>query len=241
LIAENQANKYQTHNDGIAALEQAANQIYRSTADTATIAITKTNFLRNVLFKFSGLTAARIATFPSTTDTGSTINSQRRFTVWNASTFSLTLKASTGTGTSYVLPAGHFCEAYLDHEDFVVVNDFNAAAPFGAYDIAFFIPDKPNDNVSGMVFTAARTFTLPINLTGSVGSVGVNPTGAVTLSLQKNATSIGSINISTSGVVTFTFTAAVSFAVGDKLVVMTPTPQDATLADVSVTLIGTRT
>lgn len=240
LIAENQNDKFQTHNDGIAALEQAANQVYKSTADTATIAVARTDFQRNTLFKFSGQTAARIVTFPSTTDAGATINTQRKFTVWNASSFDLTLQASTGTGASYVLKSGHFCDVYLDHEDLYALNDFNTASPLGAYDIGFFIPSKPNDNVNGLIFTAARAFSLPVGLAGSVGAVGTSPTSAATFPLKKNTTSIGSINVAVGGAVTFTFAAAVSFAVGDTLVVMTPTPQDTTLADVSVTFKGTR-
>jgi hypothetical protein len=240
LIAENQNDKYQTHNDGISALEQAANQVYKNTADTSTIAVVKADFQRNTLFKFSGPTADRIVTFPSTTDTGSSINSQRRFTVWNASSFNLTLKASSGTGTSYVLQPGHFCEAYLDHEDFIALNDFNAGSPLGAYDVAFFIPDKPNDNVNGLIFTAVRAFKLPSGLSGSQGSVGTVPTSAATLTIKKNASTIGTINVAITGAVTFTFSSDVSFAAGDKLVVVTPTPQDATLADVAVTFLATR-
>ena len=63
---------------------------------------------------------------------------------------------------------------------------------------------------------------------------------AAVLTIKKNVTSIGTINISTGGVVTFTFSAAVSFAAGDKLSVVTPSPQDTTLADVSITFMGSR-
>jgi hypothetical protein len=39
----------------------------------------------------------------------------------------------------------------------------------------------------------------------------------------------------------FTTTAAVDFFSGDVLAITTPTPQDATLSDVAITLKGTRT
>lgn len=239
LIAENQSDKYQTHNDGISALEQAANQVYKNTATTSTIAVSKTNLLRNILFKFSGATADQTITFPSTTDTGNTINTQRKFHVWNNTIYSLTLKASTGTGAQFVLRPGHIAEVYLDFEDLICLDDTDATN-LGAYDIAFFLPGLPTAAVNGMVFTAARAFTLPVGLTRSVGSVGTNPASAATLTMEKNGTTIGTINISTAGVVTFTFSTLTSFAIGDKLVVTTPNPQDAALADVAVTFVGTR-
>ena len=239
LIAENQSDKYQTHNDGIAALEQASNAIYKNTT-AGDIAVSKTNAQRYRIFKFSGAAANQQITFPSTTDTLATVNTQREFVVWNASGFDYTIKASTGTGTSYVLRAGRVGMFYQDFEDVVCLNDTDATAALGAYDVGFFIPGQPGDNVNGLIFTCVRPFKLPINLAGSQGSVGANPTAAAVLTIKKNVTSIGTINISTGGVVTFTFSAAVSFAAGDKLSVVTPSPQDTTLADVSITFMGSR-
>jgi hypothetical protein len=239
LIAENQNDKYQTHNDGIAALEQAGNAIYKNTT-AGDIAVSKSNAQRYRVFKFSGAAAAQIITFPSKTDTLDTVNTQREFIVWNASSFDYTIKASSGTGTSFVLKAGHVGLFYQDFEDIACLSDTDTSNVLGAYDIGFFIPSKPNDNVNGLVFSCVRPFKLPIGLAGSKGAVGVNPTSAATLTIKKNTTTIGTINISALGVVTFTFSAAVSFAAGDVLSVITPTPQDATLEDVSVTFMGTR-
>ena len=69
----------------------------------------------------------------------------------------------------------------------------------------------------------------------------VAATAATTLTLAKNGTSIGTIDFAaaaTSG--TFTFTADVSFAVGDLLTLTAPASPDGTLADVGISLAGTR-
>jgi expansin (peptidoglycan-binding protein) len=53
---------------------------------------------------------------------------------------------------------------------------------------------------------------------------------------------VGAISISTGGAVTFTSSggAAVSFAVGDRMTITAPTPADANLSDIALTLAGTR-
>lgn len=235
LIAENQSDKYQTHNDGIAALEQASNAIYKNNT-AGNITVSKSNFLRYRVFKFSGAAAAQDLVFPSTTDTLSSINTQREFVVWNASSFDYTVKASTGTGTSYVLKAGHVGLFYLDFEDVTCFSDVSAAAGF--LDIGLTIPGQPADAGTVLYFPVVRAFSLPLNLTGSRGACRVNPTATATFAVTKNGSSIGSIAISTGGVFTFTLTAT-SFAPGDLLRITAPTPQDGTLVDVGLTLVGT--
>lgn len=237
LIAENQSDKYQTHNDGIAALEQASNAIYKNNT-AGNITVSKTNFLRYRVFKFSGAAAAQNLLFPSTTDTGSTVNTQREFVVWNASSFDYTVKASTGTGASYVLKTGRVGLFYLDFEDVVCMSDVAAAGGGNFIDIGLTIPGQPADAGTVLYFPAVRAFSLPTNLTGSRGACRINPTATATFAVTKNGSSIGSAAINTSGVFTFTLTAT-SFVAGDILRISAPTPQDASLVDVGLTLVGT--
>jgi len=113
------------------------------------------------------------------------------------------------------------------------------AAP---YDVAGGLPGMPGAGATVLIFTAVRAVAFPGNFSGSSGSVGTNPTSTAAYDVKKNGSSIGTISISTGGAFTFTTTSgtAKSLAAGDRLTVIAPGSQDATLADVSFTLAGTR-
>lgn len=89
--------------------------------------------------------------------------------------------------------------------------------------------------------TAITSVALPSGLTGSVGGCGVAPTGAVTISIKQNGTSIGTINFAASQTVaTFTFTTAVTLSPGDILSFVFQGTTDATFSGVWWNLVGTR-
>lgn len=241
LIAENQADKYATHNDGISALEQAMAAIYKNTdADGTDIALTADDMLRNSLFKFSGQTSAKNITFPSTTD-GTTDTERASVTVWNAGTFDLTLKMSTGTGATYLLKVGHVAQITLDHEDLTVASDIDTTLTLGVYDLATYVPGMPLASSLAIYFIATRTFKLLSGLPGSRGVVAVPPASTAVFTINKNGSSIGTISIATSGVFTFAMASAQSFAPGDVLSITAPNPADSALSDIAFTLEGVKT
>lgn len=86
---------------------------------------------------------------------------------------------------------------------------------------------------------APWAYTLPIGLSNSTVHVVTNPTTATVLSFQKNGSAIGSVSISNTGVASFTFTSAVSFAVGDRFQIVSPANLNG-LAGLSFTFYGTR-
>jgi hypothetical protein len=94
------------------------------------------------------------------------------------------------------------------------------------------------------IYTAAAAMIFPANFAtpDSKGSVGVNPTATATYTVYKNGATVGTVTISTAGVCTFATTGGVSFTLnaGDRLTIVAPGSQDATLADVGITLVGTR-
>ncbi len=108
-----------------------------------------------------------------------------------------------------------------------------------AYRVGFFVlAALAASEVAAMhVFTDAVTF--PAKFAGSRASVGVNPAATFVLSVQKNGTEIGTISISTAGVVTFATSgaAAVAFAAGDVLRVVGPVTVG-TAANFAVTLLA---
>jgi hypothetical protein len=101
---------------------------------------------------------------------------------------------------------------------------------------------KPDAAALVFLLTYPRVVTFAANFAGSVGTVRVNPTATATYTVKKNGSAIGTIVVSTAGVVTFTTTggAAQAFAVGDRMTVEAPSPQDGTLADAAFTLAGTK-
>lgn len=122
--------------------------------------------------------------------------------------------------------------------DLEVLVDVAAGVP---YDLATFYPGVPGNSQLLARIKLARAVTFPINLTGSLADARVAATASTTVTLKKNGSSIGTLVWAASGTSgAFTFAAAVSFAAGDVLTLEGPATADVTLADISITLIGTR-
>lgn len=153
-----------------------------------------------------------------------------------------TLTPSTGNingVASLAVNTGQSCTLFLDGTNWFSVFILSAAA--NPYDIAIPLVGKMDPASTYLIITFTRPVTLPGNLVGSQGKVLTNPTATTTYSLAKNGATFGTVVISTSGAFTFTTTsgAAVTFAAGDYLTLLSPTP-DLTLSDFEVTLAGTR-
>lgn len=103
-----------------------------------------------------------------------------------------------------------------------------------------FIPGKPTNGQLVLRLEIGRACTFPVNLSTSQASARVASTGNVSFDIKNNGSSIGSVvfNVSASG--TFTFASATSFAAGDLLELVAPATADATLEDISITLVATR-
>jgi hypothetical protein len=109
------------------------------------------------------------------------------------------------------------------------------------YDMVMFFPGVPaNSAVMGRIITP-RPVTLPASLTGSYATADVAATASASINITRNGTVIGSVNFgagSASG--TFTFASQVVTAAGDVLKLVNQATADATLSNISVTLVGTR-
>ncbi len=110
---------------------------------------------------------------------------------------------------------------------------------WNAYDLLLFAPGVPTADLLLARVVAPRQITLPVNLAGSRGSVGTNPSAIATITAKKNGVAVGTISISTAGVFAFTAASAVSLVAGDVLSLHAQAaPADAVLADISITLVG---
>ena len=68
------------------------------------------------------------------------------------------------------------------------------------------------------------------------------PAAQADLDVLKNGASIGTVTFTAAAsAATFTFASEVAFAAGDRLTVLAPSSQDASLADLSITFLGKRT
>jgi len=86
------------------------------------------------------------------------------------------------------------------------------------------------------------SMTLPQNLVGSYGGCLTAPTGSVTITVKRGATTLGTMAIAaTATTMTFSWAADVTFSPGDIIDFIAPGTADATLKGVWFTLIGKRT
>ena len=109
-----------------------------------------------------------------------------------------------------------------------------------AHDLAAFYPGVPTSRAVLLRHVAVRAWSLPTNAAGSALSAGTAATGSTTLTLKKNGSSIGTAVVSASGTTAAFTVTATSFAALDILTVEGPATADATLADIALSLLGTR-
>jgi hypothetical protein len=107
------------------------------------------------------------------------------------------------------------------------------------YEVTSFLAGNPVASAQVLGLTFVRAVDFPSNFSGSVGSVGAEPTASAVYTVKKNGASVGTVTISTSGTFTFSTSGAVLFVSGDRMTIIAPSVRDATLADVAMTLAGT--
>lgn len=115
----------------------------------------------------------------------------------------------------------------------------------GIANVPYFVPlgfgDSPGASQKLLIHTFPIAVDFADDWASSVSYVGTNPGAAWSADVQKNEVSIGSISVTTGGVVTFATTGgATSFAIGDRLEIIAPGTADGTIADCAFTLYGTR-
>ena len=110
------------------------------------------------------------------------------------------------------------------------------------YDIGVYFPGQPEAGSRPCSSSSPRAPSrCPPDLTGSQGYAGTAPTAQADLDILKNGASIGTITFAAAAsTATFAFASEVAFAAGDRLTVLAPGSQDASLADISITFKGTR-
>lgn len=110
------------------------------------------------------------------------------------------------------------------------------------YDIAVTVVGKPGSGERLVDLVAAAPFSIAAALAGTRVRARTPAAADATLSVRVNSTEIGVITLA-AGATSGTLTGATSpttLVAGDVLEVIAPSPQDAALADLSITIAGTR-
>jgi hypothetical protein len=109
------------------------------------------------------------------------------------------------------------------------------------YDIALYIEGVTTASEVLLYFVATRAFTWPASLTGSYAKASVAATASTTFTILHNGSSVGSFAFAASGTTaTFTFSSAITFALGDTIEITGPATPDTTLANIGITFAGTQ-
>lgn len=108
------------------------------------------------------------------------------------------------------------------------------------YKVGAFFTTPPASSETLLIHAVVTPVTFKANFSDSHAYVGTNPAASFTMTVKKNGTAIGTININTSGVITFATTGGVSQSAvaGDVLTIEAPSSVDGTIANVAVTLLG---
>jgi hypothetical protein len=110
------------------------------------------------------------------------------------------------------------------------------------YDIVVWQQGQPAAGQTLMKIKMTRQVVFPMDFVGSQAApADVQATATATFSIQKNGVQVGTATYAAAGVVpTFDSASDVTFATGDTLAVIAPSPADATLEGVNFVLFGSR-
>lgn len=228
-MSANQAQKEVTHNDGIGALDAAITENFEADVTAGNVSLTNAQFREAVHFLVSGATVAgRELTVPAikhaffvTADPGnsdpiSVVRGTTSFSI-EPNTTSLFYTDSTANGLVQVAGGGG-----------------STSTKIGSFFVG--VPGA-GDAFLKYVFTEA--ISIPAGMTGSQGAAAVAATAQSDFDVLKNGVSVGTIRFAASATTsTFIMGSPTSFVAGDVLDITAPNPQDATLSDIALTIVG---
>jgi len=127
------------------------------------------------------------------------------------------------------------------------IGDFSGASIKYGLQWAVWFNQTPNDGELLALYTAPVEYAYPANFAGSAAAAPLTPPAhSVTLTIGKQTAgvgafvTVGTVVISTAGVVTFATTNGdpIEVLIGDRLQVTGPSPADGTIAGFAMTLKG---
>ena len=121
-------------------------------------------------------------------------------------------------------------------------NVWNVVAGTAApYIVGGTIIGQPSAGGTIIRFQFPITVTFPAGLMNSFFIAGTVSTGSSVFTINKNGSSVGTATFAGSATsATFSFAAQVTYAISDIMTIVAPNPQDATLGDLGLSLLGSR-
>jgi hypothetical protein len=109
------------------------------------------------------------------------------------------------------------------------------------YDMGAQMTGVPSASLVLLRYKFPRSVTFPAGLTNAQGTAGTAATVQTDFDIKKNGSSVGTMRFAAAGTsATFIMASQQVFSAGDIMTVVAPASPDATLADVSFVLAGTR-
>lgn len=228
-VAAAQNQKEVTINDALDRLDLAMNDTIDIDCTAGNTSASQGAYRENFLLRLTGTPAADFTlTLP---------DGKRVVAIQNTTARLATLRTAT-PGATLALGAGELSLVASRGSDLVALS---AAAQGGLYDMGVFIAGQPVGSARVFQYVFPRSVSFPPGLTASRGRSGTGAGAAASFMLRRNGSNIGSMDFAAgASVATFTLPAGIGFGPGDVLEVLAPAPPDATLADISLTLVGAR-
>lgn len=107
------------------------------------------------------------------------------------------------------------------------------------YDLPVYWEGTLGDGEVYPIFNAVRTEYLPVDLAGSIFSIGIAPAADLVITLKQNSTPIGTVTFHTDSSYDISFLAQTTFGAGDQLVLVGPGTADLTGGNIAGTLVFT--
>jgi hypothetical protein len=235
-IASNQAQKEITANEAFERLAGALAEKLVVAMGDADVTLTSAQGLANASFACTGaLTADRALVVPS---------AHKLYDAANQTSGGFAVTVRTASGSGVAIAAGDEQVLRCDGTDVVAVAPPKSIATLAGaqpYDIAGFYPGVLGSAALLLRFVAPRSVTLPGSLTGSRASAGAAAAAQADIDIRVNGVSKGTVRFAVGGTTAnFIFASQVVLTAGDVLTLTAPATADATLADISITLAGTR-
>lgn len=108
------------------------------------------------------------------------------------------------------------------------------------YEISNWDSDRPATAEEVVAHIVTTTVTFPIAFAESRAKALVASTGTAVYSIQKNGVQIGTLTFTASLTGVFALASATTFVAGDRFSLVAPSPRDATLSGVSMTIVASR-
>ncbi len=228
-VAAAQNQKEVTVNDAIDKLDLASNDSVDIDCSGGNTTVSAADYRENFLIRLTGTPAADFTlTLP---------DGKRVISLHNTTAKAATARTAT-LGATVTMRAGELSIVASRGTNLVALA---ASAVGGLYDIGLFIPGPPAASAMVFQFVVPRAINFPVDLVGSLAKAGTAATSAAACTLRRNGSNIGTVDFAgAASAATFTLAGGAAFAAGDVLEMLAPSLQDATLADVSITLMASR-